>query len=322
MLRVGVLGAIERSLKSVSGRAFFKMRCARIASAVSEYEPEYVLGLQSYQTGFAAQAISQALGVPYITWEHLTGYERNVPLKRGDAAIADMFEKSYATACVSDTLLDVIRERFSIELPQGRVVPNPLPQEFEQAPSEYTLFDDLGINPKGVVIGAWTAWREQKRLDVLLEAFQILRGSCSDAVLVVAGSIPDGYCEGMRQTASRNGVFFVGRLARDQVHQLTHLIDCACISSDYETFGLPMVEAFAAGKPVVSTECAGPDQFISDKRLGTLCERGDAQALAMALLETVSSIEAYDPEYIKRFARETFGFDVMCETWRGIYREQ
>jgi glycosyltransferase involved in cell wall biosynthesis len=63
-----------------------------------------------------------------------------------------------------------------------------------------------------------------------------------------------------------------------------HLSDLLILSSDYEGFGLVILEALSVGVNVVSTNCkTGPSEILKDGELGFLCSVGDASALASSV---------------------------------------
>lgn len=67
------------------------------------------------------------------------------------------------------------------------------------------------------------------------------------------------------------------------------------LSSDYEGFANVILEALAAGLPVVSTDCqSGPAEILDHGRLGTLVPVGDEAALAKAVARALD--EGHDPE--------------------------
>ena len=59
------------------------------------------------------------------------------------------------------------------------------------------------------------------------------------------------------------------------------LLDLLILSSDYEGFGLVILEALSVGVNVVSTNCkTGPGEILRNGEFGYLCKVGDVQALA------------------------------------------
>lgn len=69
-------------------------------------------------------------------------------------------------------------------------------------------------------------------------------------------------------------------------------IDLLVVPSVAEPFGLVILEAMAAAKPVVATRCGGPEEIIEDGETGLLVQPNDPQAIAGAICRLLGDREA------------------------------
>lgn len=91
--------------------------------------------------------------------------------------------------------------------------------------------------------------------------------------------------------------------------------DLFVLSSHTEGFGLVLVEALAAGLPVVSTDCDhGPREILENGRFGQLVTPGDSDALAEAILAALQ--QPPDPERSRDRARQVSGG--ALKRWQNI----
>jgi glycosyltransferase involved in cell wall biosynthesis len=121
----------------------------------------------------------------------------------------------------------------------------------------------------------------QKSLGRTLEAL-----AAADGVnLVIAGEGPDR--EPLEEQARALGlserVTFLGAQPRERVVELFHAADATILSSSWENFPHTVVEALAAGTPVVAMEAGGVGEVVRDGVNGLLVPAGDTQALAEAV---------------------------------------
>ncbi len=157
----------------------------------------------------------------------------------------------------------------------------------------------------------------RKGLAVLLDAFASLPPDVHlDLVGVEPGEIADGAAEGGSPRIVAHGRIDDARLAA-----LLHEADVLCAPSlKGESFGLVLVEAMAAGIPVVASEIPGYREVL-DSRSGRLVPPGDAPALAAALREMLS--DAVLRERLgggARRAAKSFDWTVVCDRIEQHYR--
>lgn len=79
------------------------------------------------------------------------------------------------------------------------------------------------------------------------------------------------------------------------------------LSSSFEAFGLVLVEAIAAGVPLVATDCeSGPREILEEGKHGRLVPVGDHEALAAAILDALKQArQAPTAEFLTRFELST-----------------
>ncbi|SDD76676.1 Glycosyltransferase involved in cell wall bisynthesis [Paracoccus isoporae] len=124
----------------------------------------------------------------------------------------------------------------------------------------------------------------EKRFDLLIDAFALLRAECPEAELVIHG---EGSARpGLEAQIARLGLVGAASLpgyASDiaAVHRQADLFVC---SSRREGLGNAMIEAMASGVPVVSVDCPfGPPRLLRDGRAGRLVDDHRPAPLAKAM---------------------------------------
>jgi glycosyltransferase involved in cell wall biosynthesis len=133
-----------------------------------------------------------------------------------------------------------------------------------------------------------------KGVDLLLDAFEILRRTIPQAVLVVAGSGDDSYVRDLRARADELGisgdVVWTGFLDRSAKARALADADVFVVPSRSESFGLAAVEALSAGVPTVITEGVGIANEVASSGAG-LVVPPTAAAIANAIGRILSDAE-------------------------------
>jgi len=167
--------------------------------------------------------------------------------------------------------------------------------------------------------------RTRKAVAVLVEAFAELRLR-RHASLVLAG---DGeHREALEQRVHEldldGSVHFLGAVPRPDMLRWYATADLFCLPSLYEGFPVAILEAMAAGLPVVSTTVSGIPEAVQDGETGLLVPPENAAALAAALdrLAGDEILRNRMGEAGRRRVRETFAISKVCaaymEQWQGL----
>jgi glycosyltransferase involved in cell wall biosynthesis len=160
------------------------------------------------------------------------------------------------------------------------------------------------------------------RVDIILQAYAYIRHRFPDATLTLAG---EGSEEPMlRQQAARlpgNGIRFVGRVEPQQMQELYDGADIFVNASVVDNQPVSVLEAFAAGLPVVSTATGDIAAMVRDGETGRIIPPEDPVTMAEAVIALLEN-----PEYALQLAQrardeaEGYTWSRVRTAWAQAYR--
>jgi len=170
--------------------------------------------------------------------------------------------------------------------------------------------------------------RPIKNHRLLLQAFAEAVQRLPDALLLLVGP-PDrlnpSYAESLKALAQELGleqcVRFLGN--RADVPDILRASDVFVLSSDYEGNPLSVLEAMAAGLPVISTAVGGVPELVQDGATGLLVPAGDAHALAEAIVQMGRDPmrRAIMGDAARQTALQRFDVRVMSRAYAALYQQ-
>jgi glycosyltransferase involved in cell wall biosynthesis len=170
--------------------------------------------------------------------------------------------------------------------------------------------------------------RPIKNHRLLLQAFAEAVQRLPDALLLLVGP-PDrlnpSYAESLKALAQELGlgqrVHFLG--SRADVPDILRASDVFVLSSDYEGNPLSVLEAMAAGLPVISTAVGGVPELVQDGATGLLVTAGDAHALAEAIVQMGRDPmrRAVMGDAARQTALQRFDVRVMSRAYAALYQQ-
>ena len=194
------------------------------------------------------------------------------------------FRKLHGRIAVSEPARDFVARRFPGEY---RIIPNGI--DFARFATPCEPWPELaGGGPTVLFVGRL---ERRKGLKYLLQAWPLVRREFRGARLIVVGG-GGRRLEAYRQYAARQNwpeVVFAGRVSADDLVRYYQGADVFCApSTGQESFGIVLLEAMAAGRPIVASRIPGYAEVLTHGEEGLLVPPKDGEALAVALGELLA----------------------------------
>jgi glycosyltransferase involved in cell wall biosynthesis len=110
---------------------------------------------------------------------------------------------------------------------------------------------------------------------------------------------------------------------QEDVPSFLDSLDLFILPSLQETFSIALIEAMAAGLPVVSTRCGGPEELVVEGENGYLIPPGNDEELAVKIMQLLA-----DNDKARRFgesgrelAAKHFSLEKMITAYQAAYSE-
>jgi len=181
----------------------------------------------------------------------------------------------------------------------------------------------LGLDPNGLVVG-FIGWLLPVKGPMhLLKAMEDVWQDYDDTILVFIGKGDldvDLMAEALK-TGANGRVNFLGW--RNDIDEIMPIFDIFVLPSLNEGMGRVLVEAMAAGKPIVASNVGGIPDLVQHGHNGLLVPPGDEKALAAGIKLLIN--DAAKPKMMGQRGRELcnqFSVESMVEKLDNLYQER
>jgi L-malate glycosyltransferase len=230
-------------------------------------------------------------------------------------AIEHALVHSDAVTAVSESLRNQTHEIFSLKRPI-EVIPNFFtPNKPKRSREEVRR--NLGVADKFLVLHM-SNLRPVKRIDLLLRTIAMSRNQSRLRLLILAGGPFDPYEPLLDELGIRSSV--IVRQNTAVVEEYLEAADAGLYTSEYESFGLSILETAFYGKPVVAFRVGGIPEVIGDA--SPLYPFGDVAAAASGLDALVGSQDLARElgEQSRARVLERFSADRVLPRYEALYR--
>ncbi len=261
---------------------FSRRSWSRIRETIRVFEPDVVHVHEPFSPSTSLLAMVAA-DVPVVATFH-AHHERSRALTMSAPVLRSLGRRISAPIAVSEAAAAFAGPALAGSV---EVVPNGV---------DVDRFARPGRAPEGLPGRRRILWVNrldpQKGFPIMLRAFSRLAAELEDVSLVVAGDGRDREALTLLSERERRGVMMLGTVPNADLPAYLAAADVlAAPATGHESFGLVLVEAMAAGVPVVATDIPGYREVVSDGVEGLLVPPLDPAALAAALRRILTAPE-------------------------------
>jgi phosphatidylinositol alpha-mannosyltransferase len=240
--------------------------------------------------------------------------QRSIALAALSPALRPLWTRMRVRLAVSEAAAEYAGRHFRGAV---RVVPNG---------ADVELFRDASPSsglPEGRKVVFVNRLEPRKGFGVAVRAFGLLADELPDVHLIVAGDGPERDAVGVLPAGTRERVVMLGTVPHLDLPPFLAAADVSVAPAlGRESFGIVLVEAMAAGLPVIASDIPGYREVVRDGLDGILVPPNDPAGLAGGLRRVLD-----DPDLRARLAAagreraEAFRWDVVAAQIEAAYRE-
>jgi len=292
-------------------RPFDVGRVLRLARSLKRDEIEVVHAFLFIASAYTYLATRLAPRVRFVASARNCKLERH-QLRR--AIMRRAFGRADAVICNSREVARFAAEHYDAPSARTHVVYNGVDAE---------RFRASRIPHAGRRIGTIGRIEEQKNLPLFLRAAAEISATFAETTFVIAGdgALREQMIRSVRELAVDRTVELIGTI--DDVPTFLAGLDQFWLTSDWEGTPNVVLEAMAAGLPVIATAVGGTPEIVDDGTTGVLVAPGDLPGLVAAsrrLLENPREADTLG-ERARSAVQERFSISAMVAATEAVYRD-
>ena len=280
----------------------------------TEGMPDIIHVHSMVNAGFLAHAISNLYGIPYLITEHNTAFVRGLITEDQISLLQPIIAKSSFCFGVSQFFSQHLNTMFHSD--KWRYLPNIVNSSFFSMP----LSKEIKAHHKNIIFITISFLTLKKRVDLIIHAFALFLKKVPTAILKIGGDGEERVnLENLvNQLGIQDNIEFLGMLSRSDVRNHMEQSDAFLLASDFETFGVVLIEALALGKPVIATKCGGPESIVHPS-VGYLAEKGSVESFSQKMFDLYENIEKFSPDKLRQFCLDSFSETVIVDKLTNYY---
>ncbi len=278
--------------------------------------PDIIHAHSVFHAGIAGFYIAKLNKIPFIITEHLTAYLMGYINHKTDVELAcEIFEYADSSIIVSNNFRKDLEKQLALKPNTFKVVHNLVNDLFFNTflPQTYTPGETFRFFTNSFLL-------PRKNIGLIINAIKILKEKNIDVHLTIGGDGPEE--SDLQKLVSEMGlqenITFTGKLWRAEVKEELDKCHSFVLASQYETFGVVLIESLACGRPVVTTDSGGPLDFIHPEQ-GVIVKEHDSNALANGMEHVILNYNSYNQPELVKYCRENFNEHKIASAIISLY---
>lgn len=266
----------------------------------------------SYPAGLIAYLTSRYFKIPYVITEHASPFEMLFRSWIQKKIALYSLRKASKIISVSKNTHDIILKYLSnvnIEVVPNVLIDSKFVEIYNKKNEKVRIGFLGGLNTN------------QKGLDILLYAISFIDNKYNFIVEIGGdGILKDEYENLANQLGIQEKCMFQGGIHPDNVKLFMQGIDFFVLPSRHESFGIVLIEAMAAGKPIIASRCGGPEEIVNPE-VGILFSNENVSELTKSIEYMLENYLTYNHTDIQENARSKYGEIVFESKLNIIYSD-
>jgi glycosyltransferase involved in cell wall biosynthesis len=279
-------------------------------------KPDIIHAHSVFHAGIAALHISRKHDIPLVITEHLTAYLMGYITNSTDIQVAqEVFRNADGALIVSHNFRKDLEQQLELEEHTFTEIHNVVSDLFFEGytPAIYRPGEPFCFFTNSFLL-------PRKNVNMIIDAMKIMIDKGRDVQLRIGGEGP--MHEALQDQVNRLGlqkhITLTGKLWRREVKEEIDRSHAFVLASQYETFGVVLIESLACGRPVVCTDSGGPRDFITEEQ-GVMVSDHDAGALADGMMQLMDRYQGYNQKELIRYCHENFNEHHISSLIREFY---
>lgn len=278
-------------------------------------KPDIMHAHSLFNGGLLAHYLSEKHKIPFVITEHSTAFSRGILSDKQIYSAQVAVDNASICIAVSNEFKTLLNEQFKTD--KWVYIPNIVSNKFLKS----NLINHKNRNNAYRFINICLL-ESKKKVDLLIHAFHILSAKVDNIELEIGGGGPQlKYLINLVNELNLNDkVKFLGVLSRAEVLDKVSNSNAFVLSSEFETFGVVLVEALALGKPVVATKCGGPESIVTPE-VGYLVKKNSSEALAEGMMLLYSNRSSFNAQNIRDYCSGEFSEEAVVNKLASVYND-